>query len=257
MNVCIILILVILSLCLLSLPNVQYYIIMSVYSNISPTSKDDYSKERKEKSENIFIIKKKFEDIYKNDNLDECNLKRVKTFLYKNIKDKLNVEYLKKLTNDYTIPVLIKNVFDDEFLKKYEFDNITKEYGNVIVEAVLLNETGKVNSIKVPFSEYIKKIDNGEKYYLTVNNSLANVLDINDMLEFYNKIFNVYGLKNIFIGNKHSSTHLHCELASSCAIQIDGIKKWYLIEPKYHKKLHAIPDSKKFFHASSLIFGLK
>ena len=50
---------------------------------------------------------------------------------------------------------------------------------------------------------------------------------------FYKKLFDNYGVKNIFLGNKHSSTHLHSEIASSCALQLSGIKKWYLINPEY------------------------
>jgi hypothetical protein len=254
MNIILIFI-IILFLCILSEPQIQHFLITFIYANIAPT--DENNVENKKMSDDIFIIKKNIEDKIKLDYTNDCNLQKVKTYNYKDIVDKLDINYFSLLTNNYTLPVLIKNVYDNEFLKNYNINNILSKYGNVIVEAVLIKPDGKITSIIVPLKEYIKKIENGEKYYLTVNNSLANSLDITLLLEFYNKLFDTYGIKNIFLGNKHSSTHLHCELASSCAIQLSGIKKWYLVDPKYSEHLHPIPDKNKIFYVSSRGFLLR
>jgi len=255
MSKILIILLIILFISLLIHPKVQHFIITSIYSNIAPTNLDDIK--NKNMSDDIFIIKKNLEDKIKLDYTNECNLQKVKIYNYKDISDKLNINYFNLLTNNYTEPVLIKNVFNEELLKNYSINNLVNKHGNIIVEAVNINPDGEIKSITVTLKEYIEKIENGEKYYLTVNNSLANNLDITLLLDFYEKIFYSYGIKNIFLGNKHSSTHLHCELASSCAIQISGIKKWYLIDPKYSEHLHPIPDSSKIFYVSSRGFLLR
>ena len=255
-NKIILIIIILLFLYLLTDPRIQHFIVTSVFSNIAPVDKTDINK--KKNSDDIFKIKKNLEDKIKLDYTNDCKLHQVRTYNYKDLVDKLNIKNFESLTNNYTEPILIKNVFDNNLLKNYNINNIVNKYGDIIVEAVLLDSTNnKVNGITLSLKEYIKKIESGEKYYLTVNNSLANSLDITLLLDFYNKLFDSYGLKNIFLGNKHSSTHLHSELASSCAIQLSGIKKWYLINPKYSDHLHPIPDKNKIFFVSSRGFLLR
>jgi hypothetical protein len=58
----------------------------------------------------------------------------------------------------------------------------------------------------------------------------------------------------MFISNRGSFTSLHCELVSSCGLQLDRIKKWYLIDPRYSKILHSIIDKSTIFHVSAYGF---
>ncbi len=234
---------------------VQHFIITSLFTNVAPTKLND--KNNKKMSDEIYQIKKNFENEIKADYSNKCILQSVKTVNYSEIADKLNMNYFKELTYDYTKPILIKNIFNSDILKEFNVNNIVKNYGDVIVEAVNTSDDANINSITVSLKEYVRKIDNGEKYYLTVNNSLAAKLNISKFISFYKKLFDNYGVKNIFLGNKHSSSHLHSEIVSSCALQLSGIKKWYLINPKYSEHLHSIPDKNNIFHVSSKGFAKK
>jgi hypothetical protein len=232
--------------------HVKHFIITKFFSDVAPSNKND--KKNKKLSDDIYFIKKKLEKKIKLDVNKECTLNMVSTYFYKDIKSQFDKEYFRKISDDYTKPVLIKEVFNDHTLDKFSIENLIKNYGDIIVEALSLEDEKNIDGIKLPLKDYLNKIKNGEKYYLTVNNSLANGIDIISLMKFYDIIFDDYGIKNIFLGNKHSSTHLHSELAGSCAIQLNGIKKWYLINPKYSHNLHPIPDKNNIFFVSSIGF---
>lgn len=247
--------LLIIIICIICNTKLYYYLIDFLFSSVAP--KDESTLENKILSDKLYQMKYNIETDIKKDTSIDCSLKKIKTVYYQDIKDKLNESYFEMITKKYTQPILIKNVFDIKTLQKYNFDTLSNKYGNVIVDAVAISGGEEdVKSINVPFREYIKKINNGEKYYLTVNNSLANALDISELEIFYKNIFSHYGVKNIFVGNRHSSTHLHSELAASCGIQLYGIKKWYLIEPAYSEHLHPIPDDTGIFRVSTGGFKL-
>jgi hypothetical protein len=239
---------------ILSLPRVQHFILTSIFAHIAPTDKKNT--DNKQMSDDIYKLKTKLEEKIKLDYSNDCNLKKIKTVNYSDIVDKFNKNYFEYLTNNYTEPVLIKYVYDNKVLDDFTIEKIVKLHGDVTVEALKIKDDGNIQSINVSLKEYINMINNGEKYYLTVNNSIASRLNISKFSDFYDKVFSNIGLKNVFLGNKHSSTHLHSELASSCAFQLSGIKKWYLIEPKYSDHLHSIPDKNKIFHVSSKGFLL-
>lgn len=251
-NTLIVIIIIIIT--ILLLPKIQHFILTSIFAAIAPTDKKNVS--NKKYSDRIYLLKTNIENNIKLDYSKDCNLKKVKTIIYSDIADKFNKEYFKKITYEYTQPVLIKNVYDKSILDEFRIENIVNMYGDIVVEALQMQLEEDIKSIKVTLKEYINKIDKGEKYYLTVNNSLASKLNISIFADFYDKLFDNSGFKNVFLGNKNSSTHLHSELASSCAIQLSGIKKWYLIEPKYSDHLHSIPDKNKIFHVSSKGFLL-
>jgi hypothetical protein len=239
----------------LTLPRVKHFILTYVFATIAPTTKEDIS--NKKTSDYIYKLKTDLENEIKLDYSNECILNKVKTVNFSDIVDKFNKDYFEKLTDNYTQPVLIKRVYDNKVLDNFTVDKLVNSHGDVIVEAIKTGSDGNIQTVSVPLKEYIKMINNGEKYYLTVNNSIASRLNISEFSDFYDKIFsNPVGVKNIFLGNKHSSTHLHSELPSSCALQLSGIKKWYLIDPKYSDHLHSIPDKNKIFHVSSKGFLL-
>lgn len=241
--------------CIICNTRAYYYIIDFFFSTIAP--KDENTLKNKVLSDKIYSLKYSIENKIKKNINNDCDLKKIKTVEYDKIKDKLDEQYFETITDGHTKPILIKNVIDSSKLEKYNFNILGQKYSDIIVEAVAINQNeSNVKSIKVPFKKYIDLINKGEKYYLTVNNSLAQALDISVLDDFYERIFSYYGFKNIFVGNKHSSTHLHSELAASCGIQLYGIKKWYLIDPEYSEHLHPIPDDKGIFRISSAGFKM-
>jgi hypothetical protein len=140
-------------------------------------------------------------------------------------------------------------------LDEYNYDNLIKKYGDLQVEVLdLTNKIYNLDGFKTTFKNYIDLINSGKKYYLTVNNSIAQKLDNDKFSDFYSNLFDIKGFGNIFIGNKDSFTHMHAEIAASCALQLNGIKKWYLVNPKYSLYLHTIPDKDKIYYISLYSF---
>jgi hypothetical protein len=249
----IIVILLVLMAYLLLFKKINLFMTEIAFSLIAPA--DHPNIKRKILSDKIYNYKIILENENKINILKENCMCKIKTLNYKNMK-KFNKKILIKLTNNYTTPVLIKNVFSNEDLKQYNYKTFISLHGDIIVQAINNNFKKNNDDTKtLTFKDYIKAIENGEKLYLTVNNSIANIIDVNLLMTFYNNLFNIIGFKNIFIGNKDSYTHLHCELASSCGIQLNGIKKWYLIDPKYSEYLHSISDKENIFKTSAYGFN--
>lgn len=204
-------------------------------------------------SDNIYYDKTEIENVIK-PKITNNDLLTINTYEWKDIENVFDYKKFSELTNNYTRPILIKRVFNENELKNYNYNIMVNKYGNIQVEALDLS-TDDPKGIAVTFKEYINLISNGKQYYLTINNSIANAMisDVENrsILDFYYKIFDDIGFQNIFIGNKNSSTHLHSELASSCALQLNGVKKWYIIDPKYSDYLHSIPDKKNMYFLSA------
>jgi hypothetical protein len=237
--------------------DLQYFLTYLLFSNVAPSNPNE--KYRKYISNKLYDIKYNIEENNKINIANDCKLSKVNTVYYSDISDKLDNKLFQELTKNYTQPLLIKNIFTEDNLKEYNTTTMSQKYGDIIIDAI--NTTDDVTNINTTFGNYIERINNGEKWYLTVNNSLGNALDTNHFIDFYYKFLEKksieYVIKNIFIGNRGSFTHLHCELASSCGLQLDGIKKWYLIDPKYSKMLHSIIDKSKIFHVSKYGFNKK
>ena len=160
----------------MTLQRVQHFILTSVFSIIAPTDKEDMS--NKKTSDYIYKLKTDLENYMKLDYTNDCNLIKVKTVIFSDIVDKFDKDYFEKLTDNYTQPVLIKYVYDKTVLDNFTVDNLVKVHGDVIVEAIKSKNDGNIQTISVPLKEYINMINNGEKYYLTVNNSIASRLNI-------------------------------------------------------------------------------
>ena len=251
----IIIIIIILLLILLINKRIKLFFTEILFSLVAPVSKPNIK--RKEISDRIYNEKVILEDSIKKSKSTEETLQQINTYYYKDIQSEFTEEYFYNLTESYTKPVIIKNVFSYEDLKDYNYKSIIQNHGEVIVQAINndkktdSNTAGKI----MTFTEYINAIQNGEKLYLTVNNSIANSLNTEFLMIFYNNIFKTFGCKNIFIGNKDSYTHLHCEITASCGIQLNGNKKWYLIDPKYSEHLHSISDKNNIFKTSAYGFN--
>jgi hypothetical protein len=204
-------------------------------------------------SDKLFQIKQNIEHDLRPE-LPSGEINQIETFIYDENKNTLDDTMFYNITLGYTRPVLIKGVYKNDMLKPYTFENLKSKHGDIPVEALKYGDNSKaiVESIKVTFGAYLDMINAGKKYYMTVNNSIANALDKERFMEFYMNILKgTNGFSNIFIGNKDSSTHLHSEIAGSCASQISGVKKWYLIDPKYSEYLNPIPDKNNIFHMST------
>lgn len=246
-----IIIIILIILFIINNSRLKLFMAETIFSLVAPSSKQNLK--LKNISDEIYKSKVILEDDIKKTIDNEYNLLQIKTVLFENIKDSLTEEMFYNITNEYTTPLLIKNVFSYDELKNYNYNYIIKNHGNTMVQAV--NNTTNIDTIELTFEEYIKSLRKGDKLYLTVNNSIANILDVEILQSYYSRIFNTSGFKNIFIGNKDSYTHLHCELSASCGIQLNGIKKWYLIDPKYSEHLHSIPDKNNIFRTSA--YGFK
>ncbi|AYV80046.1 MAG: hypothetical protein Gaeavirus7_3 [Gaeavirus sp.] len=236
---------------------VQYYILEMLYSNTAPSEESDNYK--KNISDILYDKKTGLEDTISVPIEDKCKLSKVRTYDYHDIKDRLNEKYFSDITNGHTIPVLFKNVFSENELAQFSYESIIKNHGDVVVEAISSDKHNYGDeTLKITFKDYIKEINSGKKYYLTVNNSLANALNISEQDKFYKTIFDdtKAGIKNMFVGNRHSFTHLHSELSASCALQLYGIKKWYLIDPEYSSYLHSITDKDNIYHMAAYGFSM-
>ena len=223
----------------------RYYLVTCLFSKIAPVSSDISMKPISDK---LYLLKQNIERDLQLKIQDDI-VSHVPTYQYNDIRDTLDSTEFAKLTNNHTKPILIKGVYDNEFLKQYNFTNLKNKHGDIMVEAIKSPEMS--TSIKVAFGKYLDMINSGEKYYMTVNNSIAIAMDKTRFMQFYMNILEgTTGFSNMFIGNSESSTHLHCEIAGSCATQISGIKKWYLIDPKYSEYLNDVPDKNNMFHMS-------
>ena len=247
MKTILMMIICVVSLCLLFNKYFQYLVLEYAFSIVAPTTENE---NQKKLSNELYDIKFDLENKIKLKYDGKQKINKVDTLNYSDIKNKLDRKYFSKITNKYTKPIIIKSVYTNDEIAKYNFDTMKKNYGNILVDAIKYNDNG-IGSRKVPFEKYIDMITNGEKYYLTVNNSLANAIDSKRFMDFYGMLFDSNtGFGNMFIGNKNSFTHLHSEIAASCATQLHGTKKWYLIDPKYSEHLHSIPDKNKIFRSS-------
>jgi hypothetical protein len=241
-------------LCLLFNKKLQYFLISFIFSNIAPTSKNDIDK--RNMSDKLFDIKYNLDNEIKLEIL-EPNIKKMNTVEYKSIKNMLNKDYFKKITDDYTQPFLIKNVFNENSLEKYNFAQMKKDFGNMMIECLDMSKDKDMDTKRISFSEYVDQINSGKKYYLTVNNSIANAFDKVLFENFLKQILNEFGLFNAFIGNKDSYTSLHSELTGSCAFHLNGSKRWYIVEPKYSNYLNTVPDKDGMFSAALFNFNNK
>jgi len=234
---------------------IRLFINEILFSLIAPSSHPN--RNTKYISDKIYNRKVFIEDQIKISKNNEHVLQQINIYHYKDIQNKFTEDYFYNITESYTKPVLIKNVFADEDLKDYNYKTIIQNHGDIIVQAINNDKKTDVNTggVTMTFKEYIRDIQNGKKIYLTVNNSIANSLNITYLMKFYNNLFKTYGCKNIFIGNKDSYTHLHCEITASCGIQLNGNKKWYLINPIYSEHLHSISDKNNIFKTSSYGFN--
>ena len=129
---------------------------------------------------------------------------------------------------------------------------MVEKFGEEMVQVI--NHKTYKETLSITFKEYIDRINKKEKLYLTVNNLIANLIDKEAFMKKYYDFLPFDGFCNIFIGNRHSYTHLHSELAASCAVHLNGIKKWYLIDPKYSVHMHSIGDKNSMFRSSAYGF---
>lgn len=224
----------------------QYYLVSMLFSTIAPSSENISMKPFSDK---LYHLKTSIEKDLQIA-LPTVIQQQVRTVQYHDIKDDLDDTLFYNITNGHTTPILIKNIYDPSILAPYTFTKLKEKHGDIMVEAIKYDRSnsGKIDSTKVTFGEYLDMIDAGMKYYMTVNNSIAIAIDKKNFMEFYRNILKgSNGCSNMFIGNTGSSTHLHSELVGSCATQISGIKKWYLIDPKYSEYLNPIPDKNNIF----------
>lgn len=167
----------------------------------------------------------------------------------------------KKLTKGFTKPFIVKGYFNDtKPIKDWNFKYLSDAHGDFKVACLKLDldiDNPRPQGLNIPVKEFISRILNKEKLYLTVDLDLVEELDLKQ-LQFKERIGNIFkfsGYHNLFLGGGSSYTPLHSELPSSCAVQVIGSKKWYLIEPKYSSSLHSVVGSNGFYYAPAYCFA--
>ncbi len=176
-------------------------------------------------------------------------------------KDMENKEICKKLTKDFTLPFIVKKYFKNtEPVKNWDLQYLIDNHGEFKVEGLKLDlnlDNPRPGAVHIPLKEFIERILNKEKLYLTVDLDLVEELDL-EKLEFderLKKIFDLSGYHNLFLGGDKSYTPLHSELPASAAVQIIGKKKWYLIDTKYSSSLHSVIGSSGIYYAPAYCFA--
>ncbi len=167
----------------------------------------------------------------------------------------------KKITADFTRPFVIRGFFKDTNpIKRWDFDYLKQNHGNFKIACLKLDldiDNSRPRGLNIPVKEFIDRILNKEKLYLTVDLDLVKELDL-QKLEFKERmgdIFKFSGYHNLFVGGENSYTPLHSELPATCTVQITGKKKWYIIDPKYSASMHSVVGSNGFYYAPAYCFA--
>ncbi|MCP3659926.1 MAG: hypothetical protein GY830_06265 [Bacteroidetes bacterium] len=177
-------------------------------------------------------------------------------------KDEINcLKTAKKITKDFTRPFIIKGYFNDtKPIQDWDFKYLSNNHGDFKVSCLKLDldiDNPRPKGLHIPVKEFISRILNKEKLYLTVDLDLVEELDLKQ-LKFKERVGNLFkfsGYNNLFLGGGNSYTPLHSELPASCAVQVVGSKKWYIIEPKYSHSLHSVVGSNGFYYAPPYCFA--
>lgn len=189
-------------------------------------------------------------------------------------------ELLKKATNNFRNPVVVKGLFDDTLgVKKWhEPDYLPNIIGNIELSVIpdATYGTSQRNRYNSNFSEVFNDIINNEnstKYiffpvntrkdnnnkdqHLYKNNELAeneinklvnNDLDIQKILwnSFGTKKHKTYVNSQLIIGrgykniNSTTGTGWHCAMGNNWFVQVIGKKRWYFLNPKYSSLFHPL-----------------
>ncbi len=166
-----------------------------------------------------------------------------------------------KITKDFTKPFIVKGYFKDtDPIKNWDFNYLSENHGDFKVACLKLDldiDNPRPQGLNIPVKEFINRILNKEKLYLTVDLDLVEELDLKQ-LQFKERLGNLFkfsGYHNLFLGGGNSYTPLHSELPASCAVQVIGSKKWYMLDPKYSCSLHSVVGSNGFYYAPAYCFA--
>ena len=164
--------------------------------------------------------------------------------------DDLTKENFYKLTNNLTTPIIVKGfVKNSKAVQKWNLDYFNNKYGDLELPVI---EKADINNVKNS-SEYIK--DYKYKKLTEIINDIqlkkpVYVNNVSRIFGFYPELIDDMDLENIkekigidlknsnevnhmFLGGKNTGTTLHSSYIGNFFFNIKGIKKWYLIHPKY------------------------
>ena len=157
------------------------------------------------------------------ENLRYTYKNRINTYKNKNITESIKTcslnqfsqSKLKELSNNYTLPVLIKNYFKTGFDPSFNLNFINNEIIQV------KNAQDKI--VMINHNTFNRKIH-------TIFNDSIKLGRLNLNKEFLKKSYHI----DRFVSNINNITHLHNEINATLNIQFKGTKEWILINPNYY-----------------------
>jgi len=182
----------------------------------------------------------------KNYNGKECNSSAPPTISV----DELTKEKFYKLTNNLTTPVIVKGfVRNSNAVQKWNLEYFSNKYGDLELPLI---EKADINDVKdnskyikdykyTKLSEIIKDIKLEKPVYVNnVSRIFGFYPELIDDMELDNikdkigiDLKNSNEVNHMFLGGKSTGTTLHASYIGNFFFNIKGIKKWYLIHPKY------------------------
>ncbi len=165
------------------------------------------------------------------------------------------LENFAALSQGLSQPILIRGgLKDSQAVQEWNFDYFQKKYAEK--EVLCVDDSTAENSnkhirerlfISARFKTMSQIIENircgGKNYVSNVSEFLQNNPELIDELGIVGLIENIkkdacfslfnYKFSQIFMGNSHSVSALHCAIGSNLFVNVLGHKRWYLIHPKY------------------------
>ena len=182
----------------------------------------------------------------KNYNGKECKSIKPPTIT----KEELTKEKFYKLTNNLTTPIIVKGfISNSRAVQKWNLNYLSKKYGELELPLI---EKADINDVKdgskyikdykyMKLSEIINDIELKKPVY--INNvsrifgfypELIDDMDLDNIKEFIGiDLKNSNEVNHMFLGGKSTGTTLHASYIGNFFFNIKGVKKWYLINPKY------------------------
>lgn len=161
----------------------------------------------------------------------------------------------KTLSRNLSSPVLIRGgLKDSTACQKWDFDYFSQGYSDKKIVCVNDSSVENTNeSLKKgellegsfkTLGSVIQNIKQGGRNYISnVSEFLQTNPELVEELEIINLIENItkaskfsrfnYMFSQIFMGNSHSVSGLHCALGTNLFVNVLGQKEWTLIHPKY------------------------
>jgi hypothetical protein len=147
------------------------------------------------------------------------------------------------LCQDSTLPVVAKGLIDDSSsVNHWDHQYLIDHFGDVEIVAMDYNQKNSDIFARMPLKEILEsQLDQKNKQKFYINNSaeifkdypeIINEVGAQKILELFSgQCVNTFS--QIFVGNQNTwGTNWHQGNDISCALMINGIKRWYFLDPR-------------------------